>query len=150
MSETSPLKFRIMKWTPLRLELEQERDDEKLVRNFKLAFDFNAQSIVEARTGLSMLERKIWDIPSPINLSVMFHAGLLMHHPEYASDEGLRVVRSYMDAGNFEQINDAINEAFVSSLSPAKQEKVRKAKAERDAAANPTNPATTSAPATTA
>lgn len=138
----SPLRRRIMKSTPLTLQLEDENGD-KFTRMFRLAFDFNAQCIVEFRTKLSMLEADIWLRDSPTNLSVMFHAAVLMHQPEYAGEEGLQTLRSYMDAGNIAQISDALNEAFVSTLSADKQKIIRAKQAERKAKGdeNPTEPA---------
>jgi hypothetical protein len=135
-----------MKSTPLTLQLE-DGNGEKFVRTFRLAFDFNAQCIVEFRTKLSMLEKEIWLRDSPTNLSVMFHAAVLMHQPEYAGEEGLQVLRSYMDAGNIGQISDALNEAFVSTLPEEKQKIIRAKQAERKAQGeNPTAPAANSQP----
>ncbi len=140
MSELPPLRIRMMK--PTRLTLDVEDVNGKFTRAFDLAFDFNAQCAVEFQTRLSMLEPEIWDGASPINLSIMLQAAILMYHPEYAGPEGLRALRSYMDAGNAGQINDALNEAFVASLAPEKQEKIRAKQAAAKAKnENPTEPA---------
>jgi hypothetical protein len=125
------LRRRIAPSVPLHLELEDQSGD-KLIRNLRLSIDFNAACLVQARIGKSLIDGDTWDAISPESLSVIFYAALLANHPEYRTkdedgedtDEGLEVVRSFIDPGNCLQIQDACLDAFVMTLSPARQAKI--------------------------
>jgi hypothetical protein len=142
----SALKRRIPPSVPLTLEL-QDHTGAKSSKSFMLCFDFNAIATVEEMTGLGMLNGEIWELfgrdeeekkgdvkqskkhvrpkgSGAKALGVMFWAGVLAHHPEYDSEEGLAVIRSYMDAGNAVQIAGALQRAFVASLPKAQQEAI--------------------------
>ena len=126
------LKMRIAPSVPLKLTLK-DHDGSKYAKNFLLCFDANAAAEVEERTGFNMLRGEIWEKLSFRALSIMFWACVLANHDEYASDDGLRVIRSYMDIGNTAQISEAVEQSFLASLPEEKRlfieaERVRKEK----------------------
>jgi hypothetical protein len=145
MKDTS-LRRRIAPSVPLSLELVDD-GGATFTRNFRLSFDLNAMTLVQEQTGLSMLNGEIWNDLNEKTLSVMLHAAVLAHNPEYDCSDGLGVIRSYMDTTNIEKITDALNEAFLLQLPGERQEKIRKAQAAaKEKGENPTPPATAPAP----
>ncbi|HLZ07507.1 MAG TPA: hypothetical protein VKT80_02895 [Chloroflexota bacterium] len=145
--KTIALKRRIGQSHSLRLELEDEVGG-KFVRNFRLCFDFNAITLIEERTHLSLLTGEIWKNASAKTLSIMLWAAVLAHSPEYDSDEGLAVIRSYMYAGNATEIADALFEAFLISLPKDQQERIRAKRKEEDSLPLAPAPATEPASST--
>ncbi len=125
------LRRRIAPSVLLRLELDDQSGD-KLVRTFKLSIDFNAACFVQAKIGKSLVDGDTWDSLTPESLSIIFYAAILANHPEYKTvdddgeetDEGLEVIRSFIDPGNCLQIQDACLDAFVMTLPPARKEKI--------------------------
>jgi hypothetical protein len=141
MKETNGLRRRIAPSVALSLELVDDNGD-KFTRNFRLSFDLNAMTLVQEETGLSMLNGEIWNLINEKTLSVMFYAAILAQQPEYASKDGLAVIRSYMDASNAEKITEALNEAFLLQLPKERQDKIRAAQqAAKEKGENPTPPA---------
>jgi hypothetical protein len=146
MKQTTELRRRIAPSVPLTLELADD-SGEKFTRSFLLAFDFNAMTSVLEQTGYSMLTGEIWNHVNEKTLSIMFHAAVLLRHPEYASDNGLEVIRSYMDTMNTEAITNALNDAFLLQLPPARRKKVEAAQKQAlEQGENPTSPATAPTP----
>jgi hypothetical protein len=133
------LKRRIAPSVPLTLELDDDNGS-KMVRNFRLSFDANAAAEVEERTGFNMLRGEIWEKLSFKGLSVMFWASVLANHPEYdtedqhgnRTDDGLRVIRSYMGIGNTAQISEVVEKAFLASLPKHKREAIEAERIRRE------------------
>lgn len=138
------LRRRIAPSFPLKLELLDDSGD-TLIRNFRLSLDFNAACDIQARIGSSLLDGATWEDTRPITIATMLYAAILAHHPEYETtdgdgnptNEGIEVLRSYMDAGNCKDIQNALFEAFVATLKPERQAEIRLAREEaaREAAA---------------
>lgn len=122
------LRKRITPSVPITLELEDD-GGAKFTKSFHVSFDYNTVTTIEERTGLQMVSGKehesVWKNPTARVTSIMFWAAILNHHPEYASDEGLKIIRSYMDASNATKIAKAMNDAFVLTLSKEQQEHIR-------------------------
>ena len=142
MSQSTALKRRIAPSVPLKLQLDDDGGT-NFVREFRLSFDFNAAALIEEKTGLNLLTAEVWTSGlSSRSLSVMFWAAVLANHPEYAfpdehgepTDEGLEIIRSYMDVGNTDAIHGALWDAYFISLPKEKREALEKAKAELTAA----------------
>lgn len=140
-SKNGALRRRVAPSVPLTLELEDDAGG-KFTRSFRLAFDMNAAAEIEERTGLSLLDAGIWQhINEPVAFSVMFYAALLANHPEYrtvddegeASDEGLEVIRSYMQESNAEPITEALWKAYLIYLPREKRELMEKLRAKAEA-----------------
>jgi hypothetical protein len=140
--KTAALRRRIAPATPLRLDL-QEYDGSILHIDLNLAFDMNAGAAVQEKTrnavrpnGLLLTERKLWlHIGEPEVIGAMLWAATLAHHPEYDVDEGLIVVRSYIQESNADQITDALWKAYLAYLPKEKRELYERLKAEAEEAA---------------
>lgn len=140
----SALKRRIAPSVPLKLELDDD-SGAKFVKNFRLSFDANAAAEVEERTGFNMLRGEIWEKLSFKGLSIMLWAAVLANHQEYdtedaignRTDEGLRVIRSYMGIGNTAQISSAVENAFLASLPKDKREAIEAERARREKETTP-------------
>lgn len=128
-------------------------DGSKFSKTFRLSFDMNVIVLIEEKTGLGLANGEIWDYlgekmarksksedskhtareygahPSiAAVVSTMLWAALLPHHgDEYESDEGLAVVRSYMDISNFSQIASELERAFVATIPKEKLDALKKA-----------------------
>jgi hypothetical protein len=150
----TPLRRRIAPSVPLALELI-DSDGSKFVKTFKLSFDMNAAAEIQLRTertvryavtegpregetveeqrGLLLSDLSIMShIGEPVFLSIAFWAAILAHHPEYHSEEGLEVIRSYMQESNMEPIGEAVWQAYLAWLPPAKKEWILKYRAEEE------------------
>jgi len=135
----SALKKRIAPSHPLKLELVDDNGS-TFTRNFRLSFDFNALARIQERTGIRMLGLEIFGELSAKVLSVMFWASVLANHPDYLTvddegeetDEGLEVIRSYMDMSNADAINDACWDAFLLTLPKDRADKLREMKKEAE------------------
>src|SRR6185437_15125572 len=92
-------------------------DGEEQDRTFHLVLDMNALCRFEEKTGLSSLDKSIWKMNC--NLSTMLWAGVLAHHPEFDSPEGLDAIRSYM-TGRVRAVITAINEGYAAAISDKK------------------------------
>ena len=139
MAQPNALRRRIIPAVPLTLELTND-DGSAFRQTFRLAFDFNAFALIEERTGLDMTGLLLWSKLSPSSLSVMFWAAVLAHQPEFSGDEGLGVIRSYMDAGNWEKITWALFEAYAKALPEAQKKALLEAKNKMERGENPTQP----------
>lgn len=138
------LRRRIAPSASLKLELQDDSGD-TLVRNFRLSLDFNAACYFQTQTGMSLIDGVTWNDTRPITIATMLYAAIMALQPEYVTvdedgeptNEGIEVLRSYMDAGNCLDIQNALFEAFVKTLKPARQAEIRLAReeAEREAAA---------------
>jgi hypothetical protein len=144
----SALKMRIAPSVPLSLQLEED-NGAKFTKNFRLSFDANAAAEVEERTGFNMLRGEIWEKLSFKNLSIMFWACALANHDEYDSEEGLRVVRSYMDLSNTEKISAAVQKAFMLGLPEEKRKAIEAEQARKDSGKRPLESAGETPAATT-
>lgn len=109
------LRRRIVPSVPLTLNLDDDSGS-KLTRVLRLSFDFNAIARIEDMTGISVLRGEIWAKINARNLGIILWAASLAHHPDYDSGEGLVVVQSFIDAGNFEEVILAILDAYIVSL----------------------------------
>ncbi len=163
------LKRRIAPTVPITLELEDE-DSQKFKKTFHLCFDFNAISLIEERTGFSLLDGlAIWGEVAPAAtaegkkkkgrkasrraslLSIMFWASVAAKHPEYLTEdenqepsgEGLQTIRSYMNSSNSEEILAALWEAYLLYLPADQRELLKKLTSDAEAqqrAASETSP----------
>jgi len=123
------LRKRITPSYPLRLVV-RNADDSTFELNFRLSYDFNAMALVEEHTGFSMFDGSIFKNPSATNVSVLLWAGIQEYcGDDYTGDEGLRVIRSYLDLENVQVAQEAINEAFLVSLPKEQADLIRKAAA---------------------
>lgn len=138
-----PIKGRIAPSYPLKLELDDD-DGGKLIHNFRLSFDFNAFARIEERlpddlkkAGVTMLDLRIWTKLSAGVVGLMLWAAVLAKHPQYLTvdeegeptDEGLEVIRSFIDLGNATQIGEALWEAYLLNFPKQRAEELRKLKA---------------------
>lgn len=118
----TPLRKRLAPAVPLTLNLEDD-DGGKFSRSFKLCFDFGAGVAIRDKTGLNLRDFAIWkESERPDVLSVMLWAAILRHQPEYDSEEGLEVIESYLDDGNFDQVSEALWQAYLKYVSKEKRE----------------------------
>jgi hypothetical protein len=121
------LRRRIVPSVPLTLELTDDSGS-TFSRSFRLSYDFNAFALINERTGLSVLGGNIWTKLDERVLGVMLWAAVLANHEEYASEEGLGVIRSYMDSGNADLIMEKVFDAYCVSLPADKRDLLQKAK----------------------
>lgn len=100
----------------------------KFEHKFKLCFDFNALSLIEANLGVNLLEQfsAIFNI-NATSVSVFFWAAAQAYQSEYAGPEGLDCIRSFFSIGNFEPAALAVQEAFKLSLNPDQRAIVERA-----------------------
>jgi hypothetical protein len=125
------LKRRIAPSTPLSLDLDREGSSGKLRLDFKLCFDMNAGAAIQEKTGLLLTDVGIWaHIGEPKAMGAIFWAALLANHPDYNSDEGLEVARSYIQESNAGEIVDALWAAYLAFLPAEKREFVLRLKAD--------------------
>ena len=128
MAKMSPaLRRRIVPTALLELELPEDGGGKILIK-LRLSFDFNALALIQERCGLDMTEQNVWALLNPSNASVMLWASALACQPEYADEEGLGVIRSYMDAGNYVLIVERMFDAYVASLPEAQRKALMEAK----------------------
>lgn len=122
------LKRRLTPSYPFTLTTETDAGVESL--SLRLCFDFNALSLVEERTGYSLLSGGIFNhLNAGITLT-MFWAACLAYQPEYAVEGGREVLGSMITHKNASAVAEAVEECFVQSLPPDQQEKIRAKKAE--------------------
>ena len=142
MAKNEALRRRIVPAIPLRLDLTDD-SGEKFSRTFRLSFDFNAFALIQERAGVDMTGLRAWAKLNPSTLSVMFWAAVQACSSEYAGEEGLGIIRSYMDVTNEDLIGAKLFEAYTEVL-PAKQRDLLrdlKARLERgEEIENPTQP----------
>lgn len=123
-------------------------DGTKFTIKFRLSFDMNVIVLIEEMTGLGVANGEIWDYLSEqlsrgkdgpkreyrvhpsvsMVVSTMLWAAAQPHHgADYDSEEGLRVIRSYMDFNNFAFIAFELEKAFVASIPKEKRDAMKKA-----------------------
>lgn len=142
------LRKRLCPSVPLKLEL-QDDSGTKFIRNFRLAFDFNAVRAIEEETGFSLMRGEVWQHQTAKVLTAMLWAATLAHQGQYdtrdknglRTPDGLEVIGSYMTEENSEEIGEALWLAYLNYLSPAKRKIVVEARAEIEARPVPMNPA---------
>lgn len=134
MAQETSLRKAIAPSTPLSLELEGEQG--KFVIHVKLAFDFNAYALIEARTGLNILKNQLFTNINATNIVVMLWAALQRYNPDYVGDEGLEVIGTYVSIENFGVVAQALKAAFLASLSKEARESIE-AKEKATAAGTP-------------
>lgn len=117
---------------PVKLELE-DADGTKFTRNFRVSFDFNVLARIEEHTKLKMLGMGVWGQLSASVVSVMFWAAIIPNEPDYDSELGLEVIRSYIGLDNVDVITEALWDAYLLNLPKAKAEELRKIRATIDA-----------------
>jgi hypothetical protein len=102
--------------------------DGKFEHSFKLCFDFNALALIEKHLGVNLLVQfsQIFSI-SASSVSVFLWAAIQAQHPEYEGEEGLAVVRSYLNIANFEAAAVKVQEAFKLSLNKEQLDRVEAA-----------------------
>jgi hypothetical protein len=149
MAKIEALRRRIVPAVVLQLDLDDD-SGEKFSRTFRLSFDFNAFALIQEKTGVDMTGLRAWARLNPSTLSIMFWAACLACSPEYAGDEGLGVLRSYMDVSNEELIGAKLFEAYAAALPEAQRKLLLDLKARLDRGEDPTSPpAETGKPAET-
>jgi len=147
------LRRRIAPAIQVTLELQDEGGS-PYKASFQVSYDFNAAAAIQEHTvskahpeGLKLTDASVWSHASePIFFSVMFWAGIIARHPEYNSDEGLEVIRSYMDERNSDLIIGACWDAYLLGLTPEKRKFMEKLKDDaekklRGETVDPTSPA---------
>ena len=99
--------------------------------DFHLCFDFNALAAIEQHLGINLLAQfsHIFSI-SAISVSIFFWAAIQAYQPEYAGEEGLAAVRSYLNIANFEEAALKVQDAFKLSLNKEQLDRVEKALAD--------------------
>lgn len=122
------LKRRLTPSFPFTLEVETEAGIERL--SLRLCFDFNALSLVEERTGWSLLTGAIFSHLNASTTLTMFWASVLAYQPEYAVEGGREVLGSMITHKNAQPVADAVEACFVASLPPDQQARIAKAKEE--------------------
>ena len=108
---------------------------------FQLTYDFNAAAALQEKTvskafpmGIKLPEIEAWShIGEPIFLSVLFWAGIIGRHPDYNNDDGLEIIRSYMDEGNSEVIAQGCWDAYLLNLPQKKREFMEELKRQAEA-----------------
>jgi hypothetical protein len=109
----TPLRRRIAPSVPLSLKIIDDGGDTFTV-NLHLRFDFNVLARIEEKTGLTMLSGKdMWSNLTASVLSVMLWAAAIPSSPEYDGDEGLEILRSYLDKDAADQASTALMEAYL-------------------------------------
>ena len=73
-------------------------------------------------------------------MSIMLWAATLACHPEYAGEEGLGVIRSYMDVSNQDLIGERLFDAYIAALPEAQRNALMAAKEKALRGENPTQP----------
>lgn len=119
---------RMLKGVPFILNVETEAGEEQL--SFRLVFDFNALALVEEKTGYSLLSGTIFNHLDVRVSTVLFWAAVQQRQPEYAGDEGLKVVGTLLSLKNINDAQLAVQEAFLQALP---EEQAAKIRAVRDA-----------------
>jgi hypothetical protein len=139
--EITALKKRIVPALPITIEVKDE-GGQPYKLEFHLSYDFNAAAALQEKTvskqypmGIKLPELSAWShVTEPIFISALFWAGIIVRHPEYNSDEGLEVIRSYMDENNKDVITKACWDAYLLNVTKEKREFMqqieRKAEAE--------------------
>jgi hypothetical protein len=90
--------------------------------------DFNAFALIQERAGLDMTDDRVWAQLNPTNVSIILWAAVLACHPEYKGDEGLGVIRSYLDLSNYDAVCWKLFDARVASLPEDRRKKIMEAK----------------------
>lgn len=114
----------IIQSVPLVLTVVDEKGAEVSL-TFRLHFDFNALTLVEEETGMSLLTGAIFSKPTAKTISTLFWAAIQESHPDYAGPEGLKRVRAMMTLRNSTEIADAVQEAYIVSLPDDQQKNIR-------------------------
>jgi hypothetical protein len=121
------LRRRIVPSVPLALKLEDD-SGASFTRDFRLSFDFNAFALINERTGYSVVDGSVWKHLDERVVGVMLWAAVLAHSPEYGDEEGLAVIRSYIDAGNAELVTESLFDAYAAGLPAEKKAALLEAK----------------------
>jgi hypothetical protein len=94
--------------------------------SFTLGFDFYAFSLVEEKTGYSLLNGAIFQRMTATNLAVLVWAGLQCYHEEdYAGDEGLTAVKAMLSSRNSIVATAAVQDAYIAQLSDDEQTRIK-------------------------
>jgi hypothetical protein len=107
---------------PLKLDLHDAEGD--FAAELQLRLDNSAMVRFEEKSGVNTLAQgplEIWAGMDARRLSALLWAAVLAHNPEYDSDEGLEVIRSYVTDENAKQVYEALWEAHLASLSPERR-----------------------------
>jgi hypothetical protein len=110
----TPIKRRVCPAYPLKVEYTERGKRESLTLN--LVFDFNALALIQERTNLNLLEGEIWKGLGPECLGVIVWAAARARQEELAGEDGLEIVRSYLDGQNSEAVAEATIRAFAETL----------------------------------
>lgn len=119
----------------------EDADGSAFEVNFRLSYDFNAMALVEEKTGLSMMSGTIFANATARKTQVLLWAGIVANNPDYAGDEGLEVIGTYLSLDNAAKALDAIMEAFFMSLPKQRAEELKKLKDAKEADPTPTEQA---------
>lgn len=108
---------------PVTIELDTAQGKQLL--HFKIAYDFDALPLAEAKLGVSLLNGRVFAKITANVIAVMFWAGIQKFHPEYEGEDGLKAIRSFISLRNSAVISDAVQEAYVLSLPDDQQKLIR-------------------------
>ena len=106
-------------------------DGTKFSKSFRLCFDFAAFARVKEKTGLELWNSlEAWAKTSEDSsriLPVLLWAAVCRNHPEYAGEDGLDALASYIDPRNAGAIGDAVFEAYLLSVPKELADQVKEA-----------------------
>lgn len=108
---------------PVTLEVVNE-DGSREALSYRLAYNFNAFAAIEERTGLNMLKGELFKNLNAGNLKVAFWAALLIHQPDYVTDEGFDAVGELLTMENMPTIVKAVRDAFANCLPKEQRDKM--------------------------
>jgi len=135
------LKRRIVPSVLLALDLTDD-DGSQMQRTLRLSFDYNAYALIQDRTGLDATGQDVWRDLNAATVSIMLWAAVLACQPEYDDEEGLGVIRSYMDRGNQDLIMEKLFEAHIAALPERVRSALMEAKQRLKEGKDPTRPPT--------
>ena len=111
---------------PLILEFQDENGGKETL-TYRLAYNFNAFAAIEAKTGLNMLRGELFRNMNATNLIAAFWAALLIHQPDFITDEGYASVGEMVTMENSASILRGVKSAFLLCLSKEERDKIEAA-----------------------
>lgn len=126
MAKATPLRKWLAPSVPYTVVLRDEQGEFR--HDFKLCFDLNALALIESTLRVNLLANfaAVFNVTATA-VSVYFWAAAQAYQPEYAGEEGLDVIRSFFNAGNFEPAAEAVQAAFKLSLNDEQRARVEAA-----------------------
>jgi hypothetical protein len=101
----------------------------------ELAWTMRAVILIESKlreygiTGINVLQqpKKFWDSMDCTMLTIAIWALSYQVHSEYRDDEGFDIIASYITPENLAVASDAVNRAFMASLSDKRRKEIQEA-----------------------